>query len=217
LLRRRVIREIVRLPIEISHQAASFAIDEEKMSSKGWVKVGENPDRRDSFDSFLLQAVVDNAVLDSIEFDEATMDKANGVKSSESKPPAYSPTSEPPVKTPSCVQNIILASRALRKINLNKSAFTLRRQAYSFGPFSTKLEFAKVFVDLRLQEASDIEPGLQNNLSDTEACMDYALAKVKEAIEELEKLRFGKDERVAKIKACFPEFRGSKTSKEQAD
>ena len=186
-------------------------------SSKGWVKVGENPDRRDSFDSFVIQAVVDNAVLDSIEFDEATIDKAKGVKSSESKPPAYSPTSEPPVETPCYVQNIILASKALRKINLHNSAFTLRRQAYSFGPFSTKLEFAKVFVAFALQGKNDTEQGFPSGLSDSEAYMDYALAKVKEAFEELEKLGFGKDERVAKIKACFAEFRASKTSKDVAD
>jgi len=186
-------------------------------SSKGWVKVGEDPDRHGSFSSAVLQTIVDNAIMDSIQFSEAIPDKTKGPKSPDGKSPAYSPIGGPPPRVPSYIENIILTSKALRRIGLDKNAFILRRQALSLGPFSTKAEFAKVFVELKLPETNYTGQGRVSSLSNSEACMDYVLAKVKEAIEELEKLGFGKDERVAKIKACFAEFRRSKKGSDGTD
>ena len=201
------------LSTEISITRSSSTMSEQPVSSsKGWVKVGEDPDRHGSFSSAILQQIVDNDVMDSIEFSEAIPDTTKGEKS-----PAYPPATEPPPKAPSHIQNIILASKALRKMGLDKNAFILRRQALSLGPFRNKVDFAKVFVDLKLPETNDTGQGRASTLSNSEACMDYVLAKVKEAIEELEKLGFGKDERIAKIRACFAEFRASKTSKDGAD
>ena len=163
------------------------------MTSKATVFV--NKKNRSSFSSEELNTLVDNAEMDSIQFTKPTIPSAISGIAAITSPSSSTKQLE---EAPEYIKNLMLASKALARIDNVSTARRLRRVAFDIGVYKDKLAFAIHFQDQKLPDELTAK-------IEVEKCYDYAVEMSKAAIKELENL--GKKDEVAKIKPLLPELR----------
>ena len=173
------------------------------MSAEKWKKI-DNPGRRDSFSSVELQESIADDKMDSITF-QSTMPEGRSAEAG----PSTTSNDEFQLAAPKFVRNLILASRALRRMDQAEAqscVYKLRRKAKSLGGYDNKAEFARVFKEIEPPVVKDPEPEYVNQVVG-EQYSEYALPKIEEALRELVVDGRANDKRVQEIKMCLQELR----------
>lgn len=160
-------------------------------------------DRRDSYSSVELEESIADGIMDSL--DRTFVPTLAAGRTTESLPSSVPAADDSPATTTEVVKNLILASRALRRVGkgeANSCVYTLRRNAQSLGSYSNKSEFARAFKSIKPPEMGDPEPEYVNQIP-AEKYSDYALARLEEAYQALVRDKMEEDQRVQEIKKCL--------------